>query len=209
VFRPELEGRFAARYSKFGFDVILFAGSHYSSPGVKTNSSPGVKTKVGLHSLLVKAGVEVSLRGVDSLLRDYVILQQFPLANDRDCRLCINSRRSVILDIFHITNDDYFDDSHWVIRDLISGRVLCVQSYRRSEPDEVLYHAVGKVWASLRVPVMGFTSDGHSAVSVVLDKYLRKHNSWHQWHLAINIGRVPLELHFPRTCGRGRPDRQN
>ncbi len=184
MFRPELEGRFAAKYSKFGFDVILFAGSHFPSYDVKT--------KVGLHSLLTKSGVEVSLRSVNSILRGYATLQKFPLVNDPDCCLCITSRRSVILDIFHIANKG-FDHSHWVIRDLLSGRVLCVQSYQSSASDEVLHHAVGKVWASLRVPVMGFTSDGDSAVSVVLDKYLRKHSNWHQWHLPLNIERVPVE----------------
>lgn len=178
VFRPELEGRLATRYAKFGLDVVAFAGIEFRPR----------HGKLELHRLLKERGVEISPRSVSSLLHDYQRLLDFPVENDQDCRGRIDSQGSVILDVFHLTHE-LLRGRFWVIRDWLSGMILCMR--RTTNPEADLHRVIGDVWRRLRVPIAGFTSDGTASSRRVIDQLLHRCPDRHQLHLPISIESPP------------------
>jgi hypothetical protein len=152
---PEPEGRLALPEHEFGLDVIavvgsLRYGSHRSVPEI--------------HQELLARGMVICQRSVTNLLDRYDELVALSLADDRRLQTVLASQGRVILAIDGL-QPDVGHEVLWVIRECLSGQVLCARSMlSASEAD--LSELLRGVCAALplKTSVAGVISDGQQSL---------------------------------------------
>jgi hypothetical protein len=152
-YRPEAEGRFALPKHEFGLDVIAFVGNqryrqHRSIPDI--------------HHALVDRGVCVAQRTVSNLLERYDELLSLSLQNTERLRRITESKGRVILALDGL-QPDMGHEVLWVLRDCLSGEVLCAQSLLSATQDD-LATLLQRVKEALRVPIVAVVSDGQHSI---------------------------------------------
>jgi hypothetical protein len=163
AYRPEEEGRIALPEHEFGLDVIALVGtlrygSHRSVPEI--------------HQELLGRGLVICQRSVTNLLDRYDELVALSLSDDRRLQKLVAQQGRVILAIDGL-QPDVGHEVLWVIRECLSGEVLCARSMlSASEAD--LSALIASVCGALppQVSVAGVISDGQqslrNAVAAVL-----------------------------------------
>uniref|UniRef100_A0ABX1PUU4 Transposase n=1 Tax=Aromatoleum anaerobium TaxID=182180 RepID=A0ABX1PUU4_9RHOO len=160
-YHPEAEGQWALPGQEFGLDVVVRVGQlryreHRSCPEI--------------HAQLRQEGVGVGLRSVQNLLTQYDTLLSLALETlpQRTAQLLAQGRMILAIDGLQ---PDVGHEVLWVVRDVLSGHLLCACSLLSSARAE-LAALLGEVVAALPVPVAAIVSDGqHSlreAVAAVL-----------------------------------------
>lgn len=160
-YHPEAEGHWALPEQEFGLDVILRVGQlRYREHRSCTE----------IHAQLEQEGVSLALRTTQNLLAHYDLLVSLALETlpERAARLTAQGR--VILAIDGL-QPDVGHEVLWVVRDVLSGTVLCARSLLSSASAE-LGTLIEEVVAALPVPVAAVLSDGqnslHNAVARAL-----------------------------------------
>jgi hypothetical protein len=162
-YRPEEEGRVALPEHEFGLEVIALVGalrygSHRSVPEI--------------HQELAGRGVVICQRSVTNLLDRYDELVALSLQDDRRLRTLLAGQRRVILAVDGL-QPDVGHEVLWVVRECLSGEVLCASSMlSATEPD--LSRLIASVVAALppRVTVAGVVSDGQHSLRNAVAKAL-------------------------------------
>jgi hypothetical protein len=154
-YRPEQEGRLALPEHEFGLDVIALVGtlryaSHRSVPEI--------------HQELLARRVVICQRSVTNLLDRYDELVALSLADDRRLQKLLASQGRVILAIDGL-QPDVGHEVLWVIRECLSGQVLCARSML-SATEADLSQLLSAVCAALppQTSVAGVISDGQQSL---------------------------------------------
>lgn len=152
-YHPEDEGQWALPGQEFGLDVVLRVGQlryreHRSCPEI--------------HAQLQQEGVSLALRTVQNLLAQYDLLLSLALETlpERATQLATQGR--VILAIDGL-QPDVGHEVLWVIRDVLSGTILCARSLLSSASAE-LQTLIETVAAALPVPVTAVVTDGQHSL---------------------------------------------
>ena len=160
-YHPEDEGHWALPAQEFGLDVVLRVGQlRYREHRSCTE----------IHALLEQEGVSLALRTTQNLLAQYDLLLSLALETlpQRAAQLAAQGR--VILAVDGL-QPDVGHEVLWVVRDALSGTILCARSLLSSASAE-LRALLEDVVAALPVPVVAVLSDGqhslHNAVAQAL-----------------------------------------
>jgi hypothetical protein len=160
-YHPEAEGHWALPEQEFGLDVILRVGQlRYREHRSCTE----------IHAQLEQEGVSLSLRTTQNLLAYYDLLVSLALETlpERAAQLIAQGR--VILAIDGL-QPDVGHEVLWLVRDVLSGTILCARSLLSSASAE-LRALIEDAAAALPVPVVAVISDGqnslHNAVAQAL-----------------------------------------
>jgi hypothetical protein len=152
-YHPETEGQWALPGQEFGLDVVLRVGQlryreHRSCPEI--------------HTQLQHEGVSLALRTVQNLLAQYDLLLSLALETlpQRATELAAQGR--VILAIDGL-QPDVGHEVLWVVRDVLSGTILCARSLLSSASAE-LQALLEDVVMALPVPVVAVLSDGQHSL---------------------------------------------
>lgn len=152
-YHPEAEGQWALPGHEFGLDVVMRVGQlryreHRSCPEI--------------HAQLQQEGVSLALRTVQNLLAQYDLLLSLALETlpERAAQLAAQGR--VILAIDGL-QPDVGHEVLWVVRDVLSGTILCARSLLSSASAE-LQALLADVVAALAVPVVAVLSDGQHSL---------------------------------------------
>lgn len=153
ICHPEEEGRWALPKQEFSFDVVLRVGQlryreHRSCPEI--------------FQQLRSEGVELAERSVSNLLTQYDILLSLALDTlpERTTQLAAQGRAILAIDGLQ---PDVGHEVLWVVRDTLSGQVLCARSLLSSARAE-LQCLLADVAAALPVPVVAVVSDGQHSI---------------------------------------------
>lgn len=162
-YRPEAEGQIALPEHEFGLDVIALVGalrygSHRSVPEI--------------HQELLARRVVICQRSVTNLLDRYDELVALSLQDDRRLLKLMCHQGRVILAIDGL-QPDVGHEVLWVIRECLSGEVLCARSLL-SASEEDLAELIGSVCRVLpaEVTVTGVISDGQQSLRNAVAKQL-------------------------------------
>jgi hypothetical protein len=153
TYHPEAEGQLVLPKQEFGLDVVARVGElryreHRSCPEI--------------HELLLGEGVSLSLRSVQNVLAQYDLLLSLALETLPERAAELSSQGRVILAIDGL-QPDVGHEVLWVVRDVLSGAVLCARSLLSSSRAE-LQALIGDVVAALPVPVAAVVSDGQNSL---------------------------------------------
>jgi hypothetical protein len=153
--RPEEEGRIALPEHEFGLEVIALVGNlrygaHRSVPEI--------------HQELLGRGVVICQRSVTNLLDRYDELVALSLADDRRLQKLLSGQQRVILAIDGL-QPDVGHEVLWVIRECLSGEVLCARSMLSASAAD-LSGLIASVCGALppETPVAGVISDGQQSL---------------------------------------------
>lgn len=153
VCHPEEEGHWALPGQEFGLDVVLRVGQlryreHRSCPEI--------------HQRLQQEGVTLSARTVFNLLGHYDILLSLALDTlpERSAKLVAQKRAILAIDGLQ---PDVGHEVLWVVREVLSGEVLCARSLLSSAKAE-LQCLLEAVVSTLPVPVVAVVSDGQHSI---------------------------------------------
>lgn len=152
-YHPEAEGQMVLPKQEFGLDVVTRVGAlryreHRSCPEI--------------HELLVQEGVSLSLRSVQNVLAQYDLLLSLALETLPERAAALAAQRRVILAIDGL-QPDVGHEVLWVVRDVLSGAILCARSLLSSSCAE-LQALIEEVVAALPVPVVAIVSDGQHSL---------------------------------------------
>lgn len=154
-YRPEEEGRIALPEHEFGLEVMALVGrlrygSHRSVPEI--------------HQELLARGVVICQRSVTNLLDRYDELVALSLADDRRLQRLVAQQGRVILAIDGL-QPDVGHEVLWVIRECLSGQVLCARSML-SATEADLSELIASVCRVLppAVTIAGAISDGQQSL---------------------------------------------
>jgi hypothetical protein len=160
-YHPESEAHWALPEQEFGLDVVLRVGQlRYREHRSCTE----------IHAQLEHEGVSLALRTTQNLLAQFDLLVSLALETlpQRSAQLTAQGR--VILAIDGL-QPDVGHEVLWVVRDVLSGTILCARSLLSSASSE-LQELIEDVAAELPVPVVAVLSDGqnslHNAVASAL-----------------------------------------
>jgi hypothetical protein len=153
VCHPEAEGHWALPEQEFGLDVVLRVGQlryreHRSCPEI--------------HQQLRQEGVTLAERSVSNLLTHYDILLSLALDTlpERGAKLVAQKRAILAIDGLQ---PDVGHEVLWVVREVLSGDVLCARSLLSSAKAE-LQALLDAVVSALPVPVVAVVSDGQHSI---------------------------------------------
>ena len=152
-YHPEVEGHWALPEQEFGLDVVLRVGQlRYREHRSCTE----------IHAQLEQEGVSLALRTTQNLLAQYDLLLSLALETlpERTPKLLAQGR--VILAIDGL-QPDVGHEVLWVVRDVLSGTILCARSLLSSARAE-LQTLLEDVVAVLPVPVAAVLSDGQNSL---------------------------------------------
>jgi hypothetical protein len=152
-YHPEAEGQWALPGQEFGLDVVLRVGQlryreHRTCPEI--------------HKQLQEEGVSLALRTVQNLLAQYDLLLSLALETlpERAAQLKEQGRAILAIDGLQ---PDVGHEVLWVVRDVLSGAILCARSLLSSSSAE-LQALIEEVAAALPVPVAAVLSDGQNSL---------------------------------------------
>jgi hypothetical protein len=153
ICHPAAEGHWALPEQEFGLDVMLRVGQlryreHRSCPEI--------------HHQLQHDGVVLAQRSVQNLLAHYDILLSLALETlpERGAKLVQQKRAILAIDGLQ---PDVGHEVLWVVREVLSGEVLCARSLLSSAKAE-LQSLLSAVVAALPVPVAAVVSDGQHSI---------------------------------------------
>src|SRR3954468_7739591 len=152
-FRPEAEGRVALPHHEFGLDVIAYAGNRRYTAH---------RTAPEIHAELVARGVVLSVRTVTNLLHRFDELRALAATDPDRMRPAFAKQGRVLLALDGL-QPDVGHEVLWVIRDVLSGRVLVAKSLL-SARNKDLSVLLRKVKAVCPVTVAGIISDGQHSI---------------------------------------------
>ena len=152
-YHPEEEGQWALPGQEFGLDVLVRVGQlryreHRSCPEV--------------HLQLQEEGVSIALRSVRNLLAQYDLLLSLALETLPERVAQLSAQGRVILAIDGL-QPDVGHEVLWVVRDVLSGTILCARSLLSSSSAE-LRALIEEVVAALPVSVAAVISDGQNSL---------------------------------------------
>jgi hypothetical protein len=153
ICHPEAEGWWALPDQEFGLDVVLRVGQlRYREH----------RSRAEIHHQLQQEGVTLAERSVSNLLTHYDILLSLTLENlpERGLRLAAQKRAILAIDGLR---PDVGHEVLWVVREVLSGEILCARSLLSSAKSE-LQPLLAGVAAALPVPVVGVVSDGQHSI---------------------------------------------
>lgn len=153
VCHPEAEGRWALPDQEFGLDVVLRVGQlRYREH----------RSRAEIHQCLLQDGVTLGERSVSNLLAHYDILLSLSLDTlpERGAKLAAQGRAILAIDGLQ---PDVGHEVLWVVREVLSGEVLCARSLLSSAKSE-LQPLIEQVARALPVPVVAVVSDGQHSV---------------------------------------------
>lgn len=153
VCHPEAEGWWALPEQEFGLDVVLRVGQlRYREH----------RSRAEIHHQLRQEGVTLAERSVSNLLMHYDILLSLTLENlpERGTRLAAQGRAILAIDGLQ---PDVGHEVLWVVREVLSGEILCARSLLSAAKSE-LQPLLAGVAAMLPVPVVGVVSDGQHSI---------------------------------------------
>jgi hypothetical protein len=152
-YRPECEGGWALPKHEFGLDVLAVIGNrryrHHETVGE-------------IHAYLRKQGVVISERSVTNQLYRYDELVALALQSNERLRERLEQEGHVILGVDGL-QPDVGHEVLWVIRDCLSGEVLCARALLSASQDD-LAKLLDEVKRQLPVPVAGVVSDGQQSL---------------------------------------------
>ncbi len=160
-YRPEAEGRLALPEHEFGLDVVALVGAlrhaeHRSVPEI--------------HRTLRDRGLDIAERTVTNLLDRYEELLALSLGGDRRLQRLTARQGRVILAIDGLA-PDVGHEILWLVRDCISGEVLCASALLSATRDD-LAALLRNVTGALTVPVVAVVSDGQRSIRRAVEKAL-------------------------------------
>lgn len=152
-YHPEAEGQLVLPKQEFGLDVVARVGElryreHRSCPEI--------------HRLLQQEGATLALRSVQNVLAQYDLLLSLALETLPERAAELKAQGRVILAIDGL-QPDVGHEVLWVVRDALSGAILCARSLLSSSRAE-LRALIEEVVAALPVPVAAVVSDGQNSV---------------------------------------------
>jgi hypothetical protein len=153
VCHPEAEGWWALPDQEFGLDVVLRVGQlRYREH----------RSRAEIHQQLQQEGVTLAERSVSNLLMHYDILLSLTLESlpERGARLAAQGRAILAIDGLQ---PDVGHEVLWVVREVLSGEILCARSLLSAARAE-LQPLLAGVAAALPVPVVGVVSDGQHSI---------------------------------------------
>jgi hypothetical protein len=152
-YRPECEGGWALPKHELGLDVIATIGyrryRHH-------------ETVTEIHAYLREQNVVISERSVTNQLDRYDELVTLALQSSDRRQALFEEQERVILAIDGL-QPDMGHEVLWVVRDCISGEVLCARAMLSSTADD-LSKLLEEVKQGLPVAVVGIVSDGQLSV---------------------------------------------
>lgn len=153
AYRPECEGGWALPKHEFGLDVIAAIGTrryrHHETVGE-------------IHGYLREKGVAISERSVTNQLDRYDELVAVSLQSSERLQAVFKQQGRVILAIDGL-QPDVGHEVLWVVRDCLSGEVLCARALLSSCADD-LSKLLEEVKQGLPVTVEAVISDGERAL---------------------------------------------
>lgn len=152
-YRPECEGGWALPKHEFGLDVIAVIG-HRRYRHHETVSE--------IHAYLREQSVVISERSVTNQLDRYDELVALAFQSGNRLQALFKEQGRVILAIDGL-QPDMGHEVLWVVRDCISGEVLCAPAMLSSTADD-LSKLLEEVKQGLPVAVVGIVSDGQRSV---------------------------------------------
>ena len=158
-YRPECEGGWALPKHEFGLDVLAAIGNrryrHHETVGE-------------IHAYLREKGVVISERSVTNQLDRYDELVALSLQANERIRQVLKQQERVILAVDGL-QPDMGHEVLWVVRDCLSGEVLCARALLSSSQDD-LAKLLDEVKQQLPVPVVGLVSDGQQSLRKAIAK---------------------------------------
>lgn len=152
-YHPESEGHWALPAQEFGLDVVLRVGQlRYRDHRSCTE----------IHAQLEQEGVSLALRTTQNLLAQYDLLLSLALETLPQRASELKAQGRVILAIDGL-QPDVGHEVLWVVRDVLSGTILCARSLLSSSRAE-LQTLIEEVVAALPVPVVAALSDGQRSL---------------------------------------------
>lgn len=152
-YHPESEGHWALPAQEFGLDVVLRVGQlRYRDHRSCTE----------IHAQLEQEGVSLALRTTQNLLAQYDLLLSLALETLPQRAVELRAQGRVILAIDGL-QPDVGHEVLWVVRDVLSGTILCARSLLSSSRAE-LQALIEEVVAALPVPVAAALSDGQRSL---------------------------------------------
>lgn len=158
-YRPECEGGWALPKHEFGLDVLAAIGNQRYRQH---------RTVGEIHANLQEKGVVISERSVTNLLDRYDELVALSLAHNERLQEMLKQQGQVILAIDGL-QPDVGHEVLWVIRDCLSGEVLCARALLSSAQED-LVRLLEEVKHRLPVPVIGLVSDGQQSLRKAIAK---------------------------------------
>jgi len=152
-YRPECEGGWALPKHEFGLDVIAAIG-HRRYRHHETVSE--------IHAYLREQNVVISERSVTNQLDRYDELVALSLQSSERLQTVFKKQGHVILAIDGL-QPDMGHEVLWVVRDCLSGEVLCARALLSSSADD-LSQLLAEVKQGLPVEVVAIVSDGQRSL---------------------------------------------
>ena len=153
ICHPEAEGHWALPEQEFGLDVVHRVGQlRYREH----------RSRAEIHQQLLHEGASLGERSVSNLLTHYDILLSLSLETlpDRAAKLTAHGRAILAIDGLQ---PDVGHEVLWVVREVLSGEVLCARSLLSSARAE-LQPLLEQVAKALPVPVVAVLSDGQHSI---------------------------------------------
>ena len=153
VCHPEVEGGWALPEQEFGLDVVLRVGQlRYREH----------RSRAEIHQQLLREGATLGERSVSNLLTQYDLLLSLSLDTlaERAAKLAAQKRAILAIDGLQ---PDVGHEVLWVVREVLSGEVLCARSLLSSAKSELQALLTDAVKA-LPVPVAAVLSDGQHSI---------------------------------------------
>jgi hypothetical protein len=153
VCHPEAEGSWALPEQEFGLDVVLRVGQlRYREH----------RSRAEIHQCLLREGATLGERSVSNLLTHYDILLSLSLSTlpERAAKLSAQGRAILAIDGLQ---PDVGHEVLWVVREVLSGEVLCARSLLSSSRSE-LQTLLADVAKTMPVPVTAVLSDGQHTI---------------------------------------------
>jgi hypothetical protein len=160
-FRPEAEGRLALPHHEFGLDVVAYAGNRRYAAH---------RTAPEIHAELTARGVALSVRTVTNLLHRFDELRALA-ATDPDRMRPVFEKQGRVLLALDGLQPDVGHEVLWVIRDVLSGRVILAQALL-SACQADLAALLTRAAEAVGVPVAGVVSDGPHSIRNAVAKAL-------------------------------------
>ena len=152
-YRPECEGGWALPKHEFGLDVIAAIGHRR----YRYHETVGE-----IHAYLREKGVVISERSVTNQLDRYDELVALALQSSDRLQALFEQQGRVILAIDGL-QPDMGHEVLWVVRDCLSGEVLCARALLSSSADD-LSRLLSEVKQGLSVEVAAIVSDGQRSL---------------------------------------------
>jgi len=150
---PEAEGRLALPHHEFGLDVVAFAGNRRYAAH---------RTAPEIHAELTARGVTLSVRTVTDLLHRFDELRALAATDPDRMRPAFEKQGRVLLAVDGL-QPDVGHEVLWVIRDVLSGRVVLAKTLL-SACQADLAALLRRAAEAVGVPVAGVVSDGQHSI---------------------------------------------